>query len=64
MWTASARSTSFAHELVEDTVELRVREVLEEKLAWILEEFGVDKSRTCWIPRRAACPSKSCTRRR
>src|SRR5947208_15948497 len=26
-----------------DTVELRVREVLEEKLARILEEFGVDK---------------------
>jgi superfamily II DNA or RNA helicase len=28
---------------LEDTVELRVREVLEEKLARILEEFGVDK---------------------
>lgn len=28
---------------LQDTVELRVREVLEEKLAKILEEFGVDK---------------------
>ena len=28
---------------LEDTVELRVREVIEEKLARILEEFGVDK---------------------
>jgi len=30
--------------VVEDTVEHRVREVLEEKLAVILEEFGVDKT--------------------
>ena len=34
------RAQNFA---LEDTVELRVREVLEEKLARILEEFGVDK---------------------
>lgn len=34
------RALNFA---LEDTVELRVREVLEEKLARILEEFGVDK---------------------
>src|SRR5215813_176078 len=34
------RALSFA---LEDTVELRVREVLEEKLRRILEEFGVDK---------------------
>ena len=34
------RAMNFA---LEDTVELRVREVLEEKLARILEEFGVDK---------------------
>jgi superfamily II DNA or RNA helicase len=30
--------------VLEDTVEYRVRQVLEEKLAIILEEFGVDKS--------------------
>jgi superfamily II DNA or RNA helicase len=30
--------------VVEDTVEYRVREVLEEKLAVILDEFGVDKT--------------------
>lgn len=30
--------------IFEDSVELRVREVLEEKLATILEEFGVDKT--------------------
>ena len=30
--------------VVQDTVEHRVREVLEEKLAVILEEFGVDKT--------------------
>ncbi|MCK4304076.1 MAG: DEAD/DEAH box helicase [Candidatus Eisenbacteria sp.] len=30
--------------VVQDTVEYRVREVLEEKLAVILEEFGVDKT--------------------
>src|SRR5207237_1989070 len=29
--------------VLEDTVEYRVREVLEQKLAVILEEFGVDK---------------------
>ena len=34
------RALNFA---LADTVELRVREVLEEKLARILEEFGVDK---------------------
>lgn len=34
------RAFNFA---LEDSVELRVREVLEEKLARILEEFGVDK---------------------
>lgn len=34
------RAQNFA---LEDTVELRVREVLEEKLERILEEFGVDK---------------------
>jgi hypothetical protein len=34
------RALNFA---LEDTVELRVREVLEEKLQRILEEFGVDK---------------------
>ena len=34
------RALNFA---LEGTVELRVREVLEEKLARILEEFGVDK---------------------
>jgi ERCC4-related helicase len=34
------RAVNFA---LEDTVELRVREVLEEKLQRILEEFGVDK---------------------
>ena len=34
------RAQNFA---LEDTVELRVREVLEEKLQRILEEFGVDK---------------------
>jgi superfamily II DNA or RNA helicase len=34
------RALNFA---LEDTVELRVREVLEEKLARIMEEFGVDK---------------------
>ena len=34
------RAMNFA---LADTVELRVREVLEEKLARILEEFGVDK---------------------
>src|SRR5690606_19128052 len=34
------RAFNFA---LEDTVELRVREVLEEKLQRILEEFGVDK---------------------
>jgi len=34
------RAQNFA---LKDTVELRVREVLEEKLARILEEFGVDK---------------------
>ena len=34
------RAINFA---LDDTVELRVREVLEEKLARILEEFGVDK---------------------
>src|SRR5438552_17262725 len=30
--------------IFEDSAELRVREVLEEKLATILEEFGVDKT--------------------
>ena len=30
--------------VLEDTVEFRVREVLEEKLAVILREFGVDKT--------------------
>ena len=30
--------------IIEDTVEYRVREVLEEKLSVILEEFGVDKT--------------------
>ena len=34
------RALNFA---LDDTVELRVREVLEEKLQRILEEFGVDK---------------------
>jgi hypothetical protein len=34
------RALNFA---LEDTVELRVREVLEEKLERILQEFGVDK---------------------
>ena len=34
------RALNFA---LADTVELRVREVLEEKLARILDEFGVDK---------------------
>jgi superfamily II DNA or RNA helicase len=38
--THVVRAQNFA---LEDTVELRVREVLEEKLARILEEFGVDK---------------------
>lgn len=38
--THVVRAQNFA---LEDTVELRVREVLEEKLALILEEFGVDK---------------------
>ena len=43
--TASARNTSCRRSTsrFKDTVELRVREVLEEKLAKILEEFGVDK---------------------
>ena len=36
----AVRAFNFA---LEDSVELRVREVLEEKLARILEEFGVDK---------------------
>lgn len=36
----TVRAFNFA---LEDTVELRVREVLEEKLQRILEEFGVDK---------------------
>ena len=31
--------------IFEDSVELRVQEVLEEKLATILDEFGVDKTR-------------------
>jgi len=30
--------------IFEDSVELRVQEVLEEKLATILDEFGVDKT--------------------
>lgn len=30
--------------IIEDTIEYRVREVLEEKLATILDEFGVDKT--------------------
>ena len=38
--THIVRALNFA---LEDTVELRVREVLEEKLQRILEEFGVDK---------------------
>ena len=38
--THVVRAQNFA---LEDTVELRVREVLEEKLERILEEFGVDK---------------------
>ncbi len=38
--TYVVRAQNFA---LEDTVELRVREVLEEKLERILEEFGVDK---------------------
>lgn len=38
--THVVRALNFA---LEDTVELRVREVLEEKLRTILEEFGVDK---------------------
>ena len=38
--TRTVRAFNFA---LEDTVELRVREVLEEKLQRILEEFGVDK---------------------
>ena len=38
--THVVRAQNFA---LEDTVELRVREVLEDKLARILEEFGVDK---------------------
>jgi hypothetical protein len=38
--TRAVRAFNFA---LEDSVELRVREVLEEKLARILEEFGVDK---------------------
>ena len=38
--THVVRALNFA---LEDTVELRVREVLEEKLQIILEEFGVDK---------------------
>ncbi len=38
--THEVRALNFA---LEDTVELRVREVLEAKLARILEEFGVDK---------------------
>ena len=38
--THIVRAQNFA---LEDTVELRVREVLEEKLERILEEFGVDK---------------------
>jgi len=38
--THDVRALNFA---LEDTVELRVREVLEEKLQRILEEFGVDK---------------------
>lgn len=33
-----------ANFVIEDTVEHRVREVLEEKLAVILEEFGIDKT--------------------
>ena len=32
------------HFVIQDTVEHRVREVLEEKLAVILEEFGIDKT--------------------
>ena len=44
--TASARSTRSAHSTswCGTRVEHRVREVLEEKLALILEEFGVDKT--------------------
>ena len=38
--TSVVRALNFS---LEDTVELRVREVLEEKLRIILEEFGVDK---------------------
>ena len=38
--THVVRAQNFA---LEDTVELRVREVLEEKLERILQEFGVDK---------------------
>ena len=37
----AVRAVNFA---IQDTVEHRVREVLEEKLAVILEEFGVDKT--------------------
>ena len=39
--TRTVRAINFA---IEDSVELRVREVLEEKLAVIFEEFGIDKT--------------------
>ena len=39
--TYSVRALNF---VFEDTVEYRVREVLEEKLAVILNDFGVDKT--------------------
>ena len=39
--THAVRAVNFA---IQDTVEHRVREVLEEKLAVILQEFGVDKT--------------------
>lgn len=39
--TRTVRAINFA---IEDSVELRVREVLEQKLAVIFEEFGIDKT--------------------
>jgi len=52
-----------ANFICEDSVEYRVREVLEEKLAIILDEFGIDKTVTSSIqPRRGRC-SMTCTSR-